>query len=69
MKILNLFNPNLKNFHLILILFFFNFIIHFLPFLRFSVAPDDYAQIGKEYIGLQNLLRYPESAAHPVEAW
>ena len=44
----------------LLVIYFFNLIIHFIPFIRYSVSSDDYAQLEKTVIGLKNFLIYPE---------
>ena len=49
-----------NNYTLLLIIFAFNLLIHFLPFFRFSISSDDFAQLEKSYIGLSNILLFTE---------
>ncbi len=49
-----------NNFIILQFIFFFNFLIHFFPFFRFSISSDDFAQLEKSYIGLSNILLFTE---------
>ena len=55
-----MFNYKDSNKFFLLVIYFFNLIIHFIPFTRYSVSSDDYAQLEKTIIGLKNFLFYPE---------
>ena len=35
-------------------------LFHYIPFVRYSVGPDDYAFLHKEYLGMLNLIEYSD---------
>ena len=50
-------NKFLEAFIIILI---FNVVCHYIPFLRSSLAPDDYAFLHKEFYGIYNFLKFTQ---------
>ena len=41
-------------------IFFSLLLLHYLPFLRYSLGPDDYAFLHKEYLGIKNIIEYSD---------
>ena len=50
-------NKFLEAFIIILI---FNIVCHYIPFLRSSIAPDDYAFLDKEFFGIYNFIKFTQ---------
>lgn len=43
-----------------LFIFLSLFLLHYFPFVRYSIGPDDYAFLHKEYLGILNLIEYSD---------